>query len=277
MGSASEARQRAQTSKVATSPSESATLEPIHQEKQDHQNESREQLITELETIEQRLTTQTDELRQTILQLASAEQRERDRLAAILHDDLQQLLMAAKWALRSLRKQCRGDRALSQELSQAIRMVERSIQMSRSLSRDLSPPALESGLMPAIDRLSEHFREAYGFRVMVKVEGAFTDIDDSLRDFLFQAIRELLLNAAKHSNQEKAELCLREGKSAIEVIISDEGAGFDLKDLDSILAKGTGLLRVWTRVTRVGGQLRVETSPGGGSTFRLSVPRSDNE
>ncbi len=112
---------------------------------------------------------------------------------------------------------------------------------------------------------------------MVKVEGAFTDIDDSLRDFLFQAIRELLLNAAKHSNQEKAELCLREGKSAIEVIISDEGAGFDLKDLDSILAKGTGLLRVWTRVTRVGGQLRVETSPGGGSTFRLSVPRSDNE
>ncbi len=152
MGSASEARQRAQTSKVATSPSESATLEPIHQEKQDHQNESREQLITELETIEQRLTTQTDELRQTILQLASAEQRERDRLAAILHDDLQQLLMAAKWALRSLRKQCRGDRALSQELSQAIRMVERSIQMSRSLSRDLSPPALESGLMPAIDR-----------------------------------------------------------------------------------------------------------------------------
>jgi len=242
------------------------------EKKHDHRNESKEELIARLETIEQRLTEQTDELRQTTLQLASAEQRERDRLAQILHNDLQQILLAAKWNLCSVKAQIGTNRPLSEELSQAIRMVDQSIDMSRSLSRELSPPALDSGLLPAVARLVDDFREAYGFRVVLRTHPKICDIPDSLRDFLFQAIRELLINAAKHSNQTEAHLHLRERKGNIEIAVCDEGVGFDPKELDSMLAKGSGLLRIWTRTMRVGGHLSLEASPGSGATFRLSVP-----
>lgn len=239
-----------------------------------HQDQSKEQLIAELETIEQRLTAQRDELRQTTLLLASAEQRERDRLGRILHDDLQQVLLAAKWNLRSLKKQLRTNRHLYHELSHAIQMVDRSIEMSRSISRDLSPPSLDSGLLPAIDSLEEHLRTACGFRIKVTVEGEFSSIPDALRDFLYQAIRELLINAAKHSHRTDARLCLTDSGNSVEVAVSDDGVGFDLKGLDHVLQKGSGLLRIWTRTNRMGGQLSIEASPGAGATFRLSIPRS---
>jgi len=241
-------------------------------EKHDHRHEPREELIAELETIERRLTEQTDKLRDTTLQLASAEQRERDTLAQILHDDLQPLLLAAKWNLSSLKKQIRTNRPLSRELSLAIRMIERSIDMSRSLSRDLSPPLLDCGLLPAVARLVESFQEVYGFRVVLRADPNISDIPDSLKDFLFQAIRELLMNAAKHSNQTEAHLRLTECRGTIEVEVCDEGVGFDPKALDRVLAKGSGLLRIWTRTVRLGGQLNLETIPGSGTTFRLSVP-----
>jgi len=247
-------------------------LRPPAEAKSNRENVSKEQLIAELETIEHRLTAQTDELRETTLELTSAEQRERDRLARILHDDLQQLLLAAKWNLSSLKKELGTNRQLCRELDHAIRMVERSIDMSRSLSRDLSPPALDSGLLPALACLVEHFGDAYGFRIRVRVDGKFSGIADALRDFLFHSIRELLINAAKHSNQNQAQLHLREGRSTIEVVVSDKGVGFDLKDLHRMLARGSGLLGIWTRTVRMGGQLNVETSPGCGTTFRMYIP-----
>ncbi len=272
MACATADRQRGPNGKVAIFPAGFDGLGPVRGEKQDHHNESREQLLAELEEIEKHLTTQTDELRQTTLQLASAEQRERDRLARILHDDLQQLLLAAKWNLQCLKEQLRSDRIRTNELSHAIRMVARSIEMSRSLSQELSPPGLDSGLLPAIEHLAGHFSEAYGFHVLISVRGRFSAIPDSLRDFLFAAIRELLINASKHSNQNEAQLRLKKSKSVIEVVVSDEGVGFDPSELDRILAKGSGLLRVWTRTRRIGGQLQVETSRGTGARFRLSVP-----
>jgi len=240
--------------------------------KQNIQDASKEQLMTEVEALEQRLTAQSDELRQTTLQLASAEQRERDRLARILHDDLQQLLLAAKWNLRSVKKQLRTNRPLCEELSHAIQMVDRSIEISRSLSRDLSPPALDSGLLPAIEQLVEHFQDAYGFSVRFSVDGTLPEISNALRDLLFQSIRELLFNAAKHSGQNHAELRLRERQGVIEIVVSDEGVGFDLRELGHTIAKGSGLLGISTRIRRMSGQLNIETAPGAGATFRLLVP-----
>ncbi len=232
--------------------------------------EAEQRLRAELEETKELLAVQAAELRRTTLQLATAEQRERDRLARILHDDLQQLLLATQWNLRSLKNRVTTDRQLGDEVDRAIELLNQSIETSRSLSRDLSPPVLEAGLLPAIGWLVQFFQQGYLFDVTVQAEGSFLAVPDDIRDFAFQSIRELLLNASKHSNTNRAELQLKNHGTFLEVTVSDLGVGFDPVSLQY----GFGLSHISSRVARLGGELRVESRPERGATFRLIIPYS---
>lgn len=115
------------------------------------------------------LRKQTERLRHLTAELASAEQRERRRLASLLHDDLQQLLYGAEMKLSTVRGKTERDAATIEETSEQI---NKAVETARNLSRQLRPPALyEAGLTPALEWLASDMAEQHDLEVIVDAGG----------------------------------------------------------------------------------------------------------
>ncbi len=164
------------------------------------------------ETLEQR----ADQLRTLAAQLTQAEQKERQRLATILHDHLQQLLVGTKFHLGMLRSQ--GNEPEIRELiDQVDSLLDQSLETSRNLTVDLSPPILTHGNMSQVLRwLADWMRSKHGLAVTVSAEEEANPQAHEVKVLLFQATRELLFNIVKHAQVEQAtvELCRLDGRQA---------------------------------------------------------------
>jgi PAS domain S-box-containing protein len=206
-------------------------------------------------------------LRKAAAEAALAEERERRVLAADLHDGAGQLLSLASIKLRGLEDQA-GPAEWAGPLHQAEQLVREARESIASLSFALSPPLLyDLGLAAAAEWLAEHLRERYGLETSIEHNGAVRELDEATRVTLFRALRELLVNVAKHAGTQRAKVAIREGADGVSVVVQDEGSGFDPKAGRS----GFGLRNVLERVETLGGRVAIESAPGQGTTVTMSV------
>jgi signal transduction histidine kinase len=255
------------------------------QEAENNLRASEERLRELNKTLEERvaertskLEQQTQELRQLAHKLTGAEQRERKRLARLLHDGLQQILMAVEINL-TLLSMDEG----SEELMQARQLVSEAVQVSRSLAYELAPPVLyESTFSEAVVWLARWFGEKHRFNVKVNVAADMPILAETAKVFLFNAIRELLLNCVKHSGvQEAVVSCAKVGHEWWQIEVQDAGKGFDPSNLPGVylhdgddIEKGFGLLSIRERLTSLGGHLEIKSEAGGGAHFIIRFPVS---
>jgi PAS domain S-box-containing protein len=227
--------------------------------------------------LEERVRRRTAELEQRArqlqkltLELSQAENRERKRLAQILHDDLQQQLAGAKFHLSVLAKRLK-ENARSHDMATAIDgIITEAIDQSRSLSHELSPAILYHGdLVDAFRWLAGRMQSQHG--LIVQVVGAEVALEsEPLKAFLYQAAQELLFNAVKHAGVREGRVRLRRRGRYVCVAVSDRGRGFDPKTLGD--AAGFGLLSIRERVELLGGRMTIRSAPGAGSRFLLTIP-----
>jgi signal transduction histidine kinase len=244
-------------------------------------------LLGELEnlnrTLEQRVAERASEaneraerLRILSIELTSAEEAERRRIAEILHDDLQQMLIAARMQSHALAK-AKGA-AKRTEVTRVIdEILDRSFNLTRSLIVELAPPILhERGLAAALESLAAQTAKQHGIQVSVEADSSANPKQPSVRVFLFRALRELLLNAVKHANGSAVTIRMTRARpDKVQIVIADQGPGFDLAKLDrhEITPTGFGLFNIRERLTNFGGEFRVESVPGKGSQMTLIAPR----
>ncbi|MFH5805383.1 PAS domain-containing protein [Alienimonas sp. DA493] len=240
--------------------------------------------------LEREVARRTAQLRTAAERLAEAGRQERDRIAHVLHDHLQQILVGAKMNLSALTMTSEGPaRELSERVSE---LIDEAIGESRSLSAELSPPILRSaGLGPALGWLAEQFRSRHGLEVKVETDAdASAALDDSLAALLFGAAREGLLNAAKHAEAKsvrlKFERCVcgpdcglpgaaRGDCSGVRLTVADDGIGFDTAAEDGESSEsptGFGMSDLRQRVDLLGGVVNVASAPGAGCTVEVCVP-----
>jgi signal transduction histidine kinase len=237
------------------------------------------------ETLEERVKERTAQLACLARKLAYTEQKERKRLANILHDHIQQLLVAAKVHLQLARKQTRVG-LCNQALKQAVELVNETIKAAKSLTVELSPPILhESGLVAAMNWLSTWMREKHSFVVHVSAEQEIPPDAEGTCLLLFQAVRELLFNASKHSGTGSAQVTItlfpgdHPRDDRVQVAVTDQGVGFDSEQTQARgAAAGFGLFRVRESLSLLGGQCTVESSPQLGTRVTVVAPyaRSQN-
>ncbi|MRD72628.1 PAS domain-containing protein [Rhodocyclus tenuis] len=229
------------------------------------------------ETLEERVASRTGQLRALAAELSLAEERERRALAQDLHDDLGQVLSIVKIKLSSLdHSERRGKmRTPLKEIESLIDQANRSV---RSLMMQLSPPILQTlGLSASLEWLAEEMERVFGVAVRIDDDGADKPLEEPARTSLFRAVRELLINVAKHSGTQVAELnCLRDGAN-ITVSVTDNGNGFNYPEsVDDLMQHASfGLLSVRERVEFLGGQMHVDSAPGDGTTVTLTIPVGD--
>jgi PAS domain S-box-containing protein len=249
---------------------------------EDTQRKRAEDALRELTaTLESKVARRTEELeyragqlQKLTLELTEAEERERKRLAEILHDDLQQVLAAAKFHVGLLGSRVKDD-AESQEIAgQARDLLGDAIAKSRSLSHELSAPGLSrSDLIEAFEWLAEQMQTKHRFTVHLEVGEQIEVASEPLRVLLYKAAQELLFNAIKHAGVHEATLRLRHRRGRIWLFVSDQGRGFDSRGLGK--ASGFGLLSIRERVEYLGGRMKIRSAPGKGSIFAVAVPDAD--
>ena len=213
----------------------------------------------------------TKQLRTLTATMIGVEEAERERIGHILHEDLQQMLAAARYDLQRLRKRT-TPKAKDVDVTAVDEILGKAIALTQSLSGDLVAPILHEGdLGEALAWLAGDVREKHGVVVKVDADADAEPVSNALRLFVFRSVRELLFNVAKHA-QTKSALVSMKGldRDRVEIEVRDEGVGFDpsRKPANSI-----GLFRIRERAEYLGGELRIASSPRQGASVRLILPR----
>ncbi len=217
------ARQLAASASIAL---ENVRLLSEHRQAEDELttlNETLEAQVAERTAVAER---RAEDLRRLATELTDAEHRERKRLARLLHDDLQQLLLAAKLRLPLLVEV--DPSQLEPHVRKVDELLAECMSTSRNLTQELSPPVLEYGSLPEVlDWLGGWFGEKHGLSVGADVQAQLPPSPEHVRVFLFDAVRELLFNVVKHAGTREAQVRLSFQSGGFVVQVEDYGKGFD--------------------------------------------------
>lgn len=225
------------------------------------------------ETLQERVAARTAQVRALSARLAAAEQQERQRVAEVLHDDLQQQLYALSLTLGLLRKAAPGAAEALQD--QAEHQLAQAAHLVRTLSTALSPPVLRHDHLDLLLQwLALHVEGQYGLHVEVVVHDDLVLTEVSRRLLLYQVLRELLFNVVKHAGTKQATLEARRDGAWGVVVVSDRGVGFDLEAVRQRrqAAGGLGLVHLQERFELLGGRFEVTSRPGQGTRVTLRLP-----
>lgn len=221
--------------------------------------------------LEEKVRERTSKLRALAAQLTQAEHRERRRIADVLHEDLQQRLVAMQFKISGLKMRA-GKGPAARDTEWLLQELDRTIQLSRDLTTRLRPPVLyELGLWPALEWLAEETHSSFGITVTLKGEQSFHLATDELRVFAFGAVSELLMNVIKHAGTKAAQIKIGwQGKDKLAIEVSDKGRGFD--SARHTQETTFGLFSIRERTEAFGGRLEIASRPGKGTRATLILP-----
>jgi len=205
-------------------------------------------------------------------ELMMIEERQRRQIAQALHDSVGQSLAFSKRELNLLRQ--RGPEEVRGRLQEVCEQLDDAIKHTRDLTFELSPSTLYTlGLQAALEELADQFAESEGFRCQVEGPGDCIPLDERVRSLLYRAVRELLVNVAKHAEARNVRIVLDRDEQGFRIVVQDDGKGFDVSALKGRgKGGGFGMLSVRERLVRVGGVFAVESAQGKGTKVTMVVP-----
>jgi PAS domain S-box-containing protein len=225
----------------------------------------------ELRKAHDELLRRNAQFRALVARLAQTENRERQRIVQYLHNNFQQLLLAAKLKTELIQSRARNH-ALKESSQQVLDIIGQAIASSRSLTMELAPPVLyDAGFEEALRWLARWMKETYELAVDVSGTLPPAPMSDDLRMQLFDAVRELLINIVKHAKVRKARVTMEPTGDGLLVTVADEGIGFDAA-VAPALRRTFGLFSIQERLSLIGGRLDIASSPVSGTAIGLYVP-----
>jgi len=228
----------------------------------------------ERKQVETKLLSYQRQLRSLVSRLANTEEQERRRIGDDLHEHIGQVLAMAKIKLGAL-QQTASDSFVSDAMKEVRDLIAEAIDYTRSLTYELTSPVLyELGFESAVEAYADRFGDRYSIKVEYVDDRLEKPLDDGVRMILFQAIRELLINAAKHSQANVITVSLQRIASDIRVEVADNGVGFDIHGLqvDDNKKDGFGLFNIRDRLDHIGGECSIYSEVGKGTRVTLKAP-----
>jgi PAS domain S-box-containing protein len=202
-------------------------------------------------------------------------ERERKHIAREVHDELGQLLTALKMDLSLVRLRFSGHLPLLAMVETMRLLVERTINVVRQVASNLRPSALDHGLAPAIEWLADDFARRWSIPCSVDVGDIEIVLEDAQSTAVFRVVQESLTNVARHAQAQEVLISLRESAQRLQVIVKDDGIGFDPLALGK--PRGFGLIGMRERVLALGGTLRIDSAPGRGCAVTIKLPLLNSE
>jgi signal transduction histidine kinase len=223
-----------------------------------------------------RLHVRTLELEQLSRRMVRQHEEERRRLSLELHDETAQVFAAVKMQLGVVRE--RVEPELGERLARALELVDEGMRGIRNVTNDLRPSLLDDlGLVPALRSLVADFSERRGVPTLLDAPEHVPMLSEEAEVALFRALQEALSNVARHAAGAPVRAKLAVEAGAVRLTIADTGPGFAG---DHALAKfesegHLGLAGMRERITALGGEVIVRSSPGAGVTIDIRIPLSE--
>jgi len=208
------------------------------------------------------------------LQLIAAQEAERKRIAAELHDSLgQNLLLVKNLAQMAMRQQ--EPAAAYEQLGNINNLAAQCIAEVRQISRDLHPPQLELlGLKRSLEILLENTAGASDKKFKWKFDdtGKIFPADAAMN--LYRIVQESLNNILKHSRAQNVRVTLECDVHEVQLVIADDGCGFN-PGKNASVKRGMGLQNIAERVRMLGGKYTLDSAPENGTRLTVVIPVAD--
>ncbi len=245
-----------------------------------------QQLLEDVnQTLERRVKERTedvrryaDQLRMLAERLIHAEESERKRIVHVLHEDLQQVLVASRMTLDVTRHSAavRGE-AAAEALGRTSEMLSSAIQLTRSLVTTLAIPGLKEGqLSDAVISVGQQMKDKFNFEVQFAAQPGVRPVSEEVYVCFYRAIQEILFNVVKHANVLHASVAAEQlDDRFVRVTIRDGGSGFLSEDqlaegFDG--RQGMGLFGISQSLEGLGGRLEIFSATGKGTCVALTLP-----
>jgi len=198
---------------------------------------------------------------------------ERNRLALELHDVVSQKLFGLVLTAESAATLIDRDRdAARAQVRRLQGLAQEALDELRSLVLELRPPELDrDGLCGTLTKHVELVRRLHGAHVELDLDAGVTAGGDRDREVL-RVAQEALHNALRHADARRVRVSVRTDDGALVLEVADDGIGFDPHDAE-LRSRHLGLTSMEERARRIGGELHIDPTPGGGATVRLRAPR----
>jgi signal transduction histidine kinase len=220
--------------------------------------------------LERELDLRRADLQELSTLLLRAQENERRALARELHDEIGQSLSAI--LMETEGAECADRPAEVREHLDSIKgLAEKTVNQVRDLALLLRPSMLDDlGLGPALNWHARETSKRTGLNVVVSADDAIDSLPEEHRTCIYRLVQEAVNNAVRHANARTVEVSVQKEIHKVNVIVQDDGAGFDTRFM-----RGLGLLGMEERVRRLGGRLKISSEPGRGTLVQAVLPVSE--
>jgi PAS domain S-box-containing protein len=234
--------------------------------------------ITERKQSEVKIRQYAKRLRRLSRTMMEVQETERRHIAHELHDEIGQVLTAVKINLQAMQSL---DKHILHEsrLEESIVTIDRAVEQVRNLSLDLRPSVLDDlGLVAALRWYVDRHSQRAGLAAKLLLDPSERQLPAYLETVCFRIVQEALTNAVRHAQGRQVKVELRQHSRVLELVIQDDGIGFDVRAARKRAKKGAGfgLLGMEERVLLVGGEIKIKSTPKDGTTVRARLPISSS-
>lgn len=220
------------------------------------------------------LVRRAEQLRTLSMHIQDAREEERKTAAREVHDELGQILTAAKMDLAWLRSHPPEPGHFSERVGEALNMVDAAIDSVKSISTRLRPKALDTlSLSEALLWQLEDFRRRSNMECQASIDPAPEGITESAATTMFRVFQEILTNIGRHSGADTVKVDFSSADGMMFLDVLDDGRGLPVRALDS--PESIGILGMRERVRHEGGVFTLESPPEGarsGTRIRVRIP-----
>ena len=246
----------------------------LNRSKQDLENKVEERTRDLLASRNEALRADAEK-RKLIQKVNSIVEEERKSIAVEIHDELNASLIAARLESQAIlllaAKIPPGPEVeeIKQKSAAITRLTLDLYASGRRLVRRLRPEVLDMlGLHGAVEEMIRHYNSGGSCHFDFESEGEFARLGNELAISAYRIVQEALSNIMKHSTATHASVTLRMGEEALDIVIRDNGGGFDPR----IASEGIGIIGMRERVVAMGGRIDIESAPGEGAAITIRLP-----
>ena len=228
--------------------------------------------VTERKKAEESLNESYEEIRSLSEHLRTVREEERKYIAREIHDELGQYLTVLKMDVGSINKKIHTtDEAVRRKLDGLTDMIDKIVHSVRRIASELRPSLLDDlGLAAAIGWHLEEFEKQSGMKTEFLETKEELDLPEPIKTHLFRILQESLTNIARHSQATEVKVDFARNNRELVLTISDNGIGFNPDTLNQ--KRTLGILGMKERATIIGGNYKIDSTPGKGTRITVIVP-----
>jgi len=206
-------------------------------------------------------------------QLLESQEQERKRIAGELHDSLGQNLLVAKNLALTGANACAREPVAAKALAAISDCLSTALTETRNISKALRPPELDRlGLTKALCGMVQRAGEASGIACRIHIEDIDGLLPESQEINVYRLVQEGMNNVVRHSRAREAVVEIRHHPDHLALRLADDGVGFDPGARVSEESAGSGIKAMQERALVAGGEFRLTSQPGNGTTLDIRIP-----